>query len=208
MSIRPEVQTEETLAPGETAQMYLAFAQLFREAPGKELLEAVGVAEWATQADVIAVEFASLFLVPGEQRLTPYESAYCDTLTINGSTGCSAYFASEPSIEGLKGFIGGPSANAVREAYAKVGFELDPKAHELPDHLAIELEFMGRLLARAEEEEAKRFFRDHLGRWVFRCLDEIRQKSGSRFYRVAADRLTTFLRQNVKTHPPKEIPGV
>lgn len=194
MSIRPEVQTEEILTPGETAQIYLAFAQLFREAPGKELLEAIGGAEWATQADVIAVEFASLFLVPGEQRLTPYESAYCDTLTIDGSTGCSAYFASEPSIEGLKGFIGGPSANAVREAYAKAGFELNQDTHELPDHIAVELEFIGRLLARGSLDEAKDFFTEHLGRWVFRVLEDVAQKTRSGFYQAVADWLSTFLR--------------
>lgn len=35
--------------------------------------------------------------------------------------------------------------------------ELDPATHELPDHLAIELEFLGRLIEHGELGEARAF---------------------------------------------------
>lgn len=163
------------------AAAYLLFARLFREAPSVSLDQ--------------AVEYARLFAVPGEQAVRPYESVYCDMLTIDSSTACSAYFESEPQIGGLAGFLHGPSASAVREAYRQAGFELDPTIHELPDHLAIELEFMGRLLERGDVEQAETFFTEHLGRWVFRCLEEIKQKTHSGFYRAVTDTLMSFLQR-------------
>lgn len=191
---------------------YLLWARLFREPPTPKLLEAIveqrmlsrivgaqGAGHlledprWPTQAEAIAVEYARLFAVPGEQAVHPYESAYCDTLSIDTSTACSAYFGDQRPIVGLAGFIGGSSASAVARAYAEAGFELNPAAHELPDHISIELEFMGRLLERGEVDQANTFFTDHLGRWVFRCLDEMRQKACSGFYRVVTESLRNFV---------------
>ncbi|MBI2246500.1 MAG: molecular chaperone TorD family protein [Armatimonadetes bacterium] len=196
-------QESATTKLAERAGLYFFFARLFREAPTAELLREIVQhrwlsnaeedPQWPNQAEAIAVEYARLFAVPGEQAVRPYESAYCDTLTIDSSTACSAYFESEPQIGGLAGFLYGPSASAVRAAYLLAGFELDSSAHELPDHLAIELEFMGRLLEHGELERAGTFFAEHLGRWVFRCLEEIRQKTPSRFYRAVVDSLETLL---------------
>jgi len=198
------------------AACYLLFAQLFREAPRLELLGAIvqhnllTLAEqwgegsdsldraedprWPRQAEAIAVEYARLFAVPGERGVHLYESAYCDTLSIDTSTTCSAYFGDQRPLVGLPGFIGGPSASALARAYAEAGFELDPTAHEMPDHLSIELEFIGRLLERGDADDAKVFFQEHLGRWAFRCLEDIQRNTGSGFYRVLADTLATFLR--------------
>ena len=219
-----DLQTSATANLQERAGAYLLFARLLREAPSTDLLRDIvqhqlltcaeqcggcpactGTtldpaedATWPQQAEAIAVEYARLFAVPGEQSVQPYESVYCDTLTIDTSTACSPYFESEPQAIGLAGFLHGPSTVAVREAYRRAGFELDPTLHELPDHLAIELEFLGQLLARGAQDQAKDFFTQHLGRWVFRCLEEITQKTHIDFYRVVADTLTTFLRREVE----------
>jgi TorA maturation chaperone TorD len=192
--------------------MYLLFARLLREAPSASLLQEVvqqrllTLAEqwdagqdvdthpldpaedpgWPEQVDAIAIEYAHVFAVPGERSVTPYESFYCDSLVIDTSTACSAYFEAEPQPSGLPGFLSGPSSAAVRQAYRRAGLELDPASHELPDHLAIELEFMGRLLERCEDEQAKAFFSEHLGRWVFRCLEDITRSSAG-FYRAVAE---------------------
>ena len=87
----------------------------------------------------------------------------------------------------------------MRNAYRGAGFELDPAAHTLPDHLAVELEFIGRLLERGDVEDVKAFLTEHLGRWVFRCLEEIKQKTPSAFYQAVADALAVFLRQEQRT---------
>jgi TorA maturation chaperone TorD len=204
------------------AGTYLLVARLFREAPTPELLRQLVERRWLTaaeqwaapersldpvedpvwpaQAEAIAVEFTRLFAVPGEQAVHPYESVYCDTLAIDTSTACSPYFEPEAQSMGLSGFLHGSSAVAVRAAYRRAGFEVDAAVHELPDHLAIELEFMGQLLARGGVEQAETFFAEHLGRWVFRCLADVRQEALSGFYRTVADALAVFLRREHQVH--------
>ena len=118
-----------------------------------------------------------------------------DTLRIDASTACSPYFEPEPKVSGLTGFLHGPSTGAVREAYRRAGFELGPATHELPDHLAHELEFMGRLLERGDGDHARVFFSEHLGRWALRCLADVKQQAHLAFYRPVADSLTVFLRR-------------
>ena len=181
--------------------IYFLFARLLRGTPSVELLREIvqrrllsnADPHWPNQAEAIAIEYARLFAVPGEQAVRPYESAYCDTLSIDTSTACSPYFKPEPQRCGLSGFLHGPSSLAVREAYRQAGFELDSSAHELPDHLAIELEFMGRLLEHGELERARTFFAEHLGRWAVRCLEDVKRNVPSGFYRLAAGTLATFL---------------
>lgn len=174
------------------AAFYFLFARLFREPPSEELLRLI-VDDRLLTTEEIAVEYARLFAVPGEQAVHPYESVYCDTLAIDTSTACSPYFEPEAQGTGLSGFLHGSSAVAVREAYRRAGFELDAAVHELPDHLAIELEFMGRLLAQGDTRHATVFFAEHLGRWIFSCLDDVRQKAAGGFYRAAADALEAFV---------------
>jgi TorA maturation chaperone TorD len=199
-SVTEELTGKDAAARSAT---YRLFARLFSEAPTRAFLQDLvghGVlsgaqdAKWPDHTEAISVEYAQLFAVPGEQAVQPYESVYCDTLTIDTSTTCSAYFAPEPPAAGLAGFLYGPSAIAVRQAYHRAGFELDSASHELPDHLAIELEFVGRLLERGALDDAKAFFTAHLGRWVFRCLEDVRERAQLMgFYRVVTDGLVTFL---------------
>ena len=169
---------------------YFLFASLFREAPTVNLLQAIAK---DFSREEVAVEFASLFLVPGEGMIPSYESFYCDTLTIDTSTACSAYFEPEVSPQGLKGFLCGPSTRSVQKAYEAFGFELGPSFHDLPDHVSVELEFMGRLLGSGKEEEADRFFREHLGRWIGLFLDKVAMQQVSSFYRSVAPSLKEFL---------------
>ena len=222
MKESPATHQESVISTlAERAGVYFLFARLFREAPTPELLRELVQCQWLSSAErfagdgqqsqvcdidpaedphwldaaeEIAVDYARLFAVPGEQSVHPYESAYCDTLSIDTSAACSAYFENQRPIVGLPGFIGGPSASALARAYAGSGFELDPACHELPDHLSIELEFMGRLLERGDVDATKVFFQEHLGQWAFRCLEDVKRNVPSGFYRIAADTLTTFLR--------------
>ena len=201
------------------AAVYLLFARLFREPPSQTLLQAIvrerllTLAElcgkstnriepsldpaedcgWLDRVQAIAVEYTRLFAAPGAHAVQPYESVYCDTVSVDTSTACSAYFTTPAGPCQLTGLLHGPSAVAVREAYRRGGFELDPSSHELPDHLGIQLEFMGQLLKRGAGEQAAVFFQAHLGRWVFRCLEDIRQSPPAAFYHAVVDSATTFL---------------
>jgi len=182
---------------GET---YLLFARFFREAPSRDFLRTLvkeGILEdpqWIEKSDEIATEFVSLFLVAGEEMIPLYESCYCDTLTIDTSTACSPYFAPEPFPEGgYRGFLCGPSSVRVQKAYQAFGFELDPSFHDLPDHISVELEFMGKLYGLEKREYAQQFFQEHLGRWIGLFLDRLMAQQVSGFYRIVALSLKEFL---------------
>ncbi|MBI2870640.1 MAG: molecular chaperone TorD family protein [Candidatus Omnitrophica bacterium] len=166
-----------------------------REAPSTDLLKFITGQEVleASETEKVAVQYARLFLVPGDEAVRPYESVYCDALTIDTSTACSPYFPSSSHKISLNGYLGGPSSTAVREVYRQAGLDLAPASHELPDHLAIELEFMGRLLERRQTEQGKMFFHDHLARWVYDCLHQIKQKTDSGFYQSLTEKLEQFL---------------
>jgi len=219
------LKESDILAPQDVVQArafgYLFFARLFREPPSKELLKEIAQRRilsndqpnppWPDQAKTIAIEFARLFLVPNAAAIHPYESAYCDALTVETPNDCMVGFDKIvgdgfPPTAPLEGLIGGPSMSAVAKIYAEAGFELDPDACELPDHLAIELEFVGRLLERRRLQPARDFFKGHLGRWAFRCLEDIERNAQTDFFRRAAYLLTTFLRCEEEAFTDEQSP--
>lgn len=182
-----------SIEPEEKASIYFLFSRLFREAPHPFLLKKI--VEEKLLIEKIAVEHTALFVVAGESYIPPYESYYCDTLSIDTSTACSPYFQSDPLPEGMKGFIGGLSAVAVRKFYEENGFVLSSDFHDLPDQIACELELMGRLYQERKLDQAHDFFQNHLGRWVFTFLEELEKQKCSLFYRKVAVSLKQFLKQ-------------
>jgi len=128
----------------------------------------------------LAMEYTRLFinaypLVP----CPPYESFYVDG-----------------------GFLAQRSAMEVLDLYAKAGYHLSPRFKDLPDHVAVELEFMS-ILCRSQlrmlEEKGREdvhfnelaqlrslFVKEHLVKWIpsfCRCVEK-HSKVG--FYRGAA----------------------
>ena len=149
--------------------------------------------QWLNQEEKIAVEFASLFAVPGQDMIAPYESYYCDTLIIDHSTACSPYFQSQEGSVGLKGFLGGNSSQSVMNLYKGFGFEINPAFFDLPDHVSAELEFIGKLYELNHYAEAKNFYQKHLGRWIGLFLNKLSEQTKSNFYSAVAESLKGFL---------------
>ncbi len=133
-------------------------------------------------------EYADLFLLGGSRPPCPlYESAYVDPI----------------------GFDRGLVAAEVEQAYAAAGVALAPSAAgELPDHVALELEFVSLLCAgeaeawsarlperAAEILNGERTFLDgHLGRWFPALARRVSSVSAeSNFYRQLAEATRAFL---------------
>lgn len=167
--------------------------------PSQELLQALAgkpLFEWVkpfNDPEALAVEHAALFTVPSEPMVSPYESCWRDTLEIDNTSGCSAYFEPGSPAYKMVGCLRGPSATLVEEAYRQAGLELNPASHDLPDHIAVELEFLGRLYAQGKEEEARQFYQAHLQPWVFDFLKKLKENPSSAFYRRLAQTLESFL---------------
>ena len=72
----------------------------------------------------------------------------------------------------LEGSLGGSSPRMMQACYETAGITLDAGFHDLPDHVAAQLEFMGRLYERAARGErdaagmAEEFAHEFIHAWV------------------------------------------
>ena len=146
----------------------------------------------------LAIEYASLFVNPGQQvgrqRVLPWESGY---------------FTNPPQMYG-------PPYHEVIAAFRMVGFEKPKEYTEAEDHIALELEFMAHLarLTTASIENGnvdfalgylklqKEFLKDHLLRWVGKFSEKLMQNSEKRevdFYFALGMMLESFIKLDDQT---------
>jgi putative dimethyl sulfoxide reductase chaperone len=146
----------------------------------------------------LAIEFASLFVNPGQQlgreRVLPWESGY---------------FTTPPRMYG-------PPYHEVIEAFKMVGFEKPKEYSEPEDHIALELEFMAHLArlttASIDNEKAefalgylklqKEFLADHLLRWVGKFSEKLMANSEKRevdFYYALGMMLESYIKLDDQT---------
>ena len=134
--------------------------------------------ESVTQQELL-VDYAHLFLGPVGLLAIPYESAW---LAKSGE-----------SIT--------DTTQALVDLYADGGFEVDPEFRDLPDHLAVELEFLYTLLFRRaaalrDSDDAalkeldslrERLIANHLDRWLPDFQTAVLEGAQCGFYRELAD---------------------
>lgn len=156
--------------------LYEAVRQNFPQSEG--LARQVAEALHATNQDDLLLDYARLFLGPFEIFAHPYGSVYLDGEKV----------------------VMGNSTLAVKAFYAEQGLGLDDDFHELPDHIAVELEFLYLLYFREDEarnsgdadaiaqavEIRRRFLDQHLGRWVASFTARMQEHAGTDFYRLLA----------------------
>lgn len=100
------------------------------------------------------------------------------------------------------------SAMELQQLYQQGGFEIDPEFRDLPDHVAVELEFLYLLTyqenqAKATGDEAAlqaveglrtAFIIGHLGRWLGPFILAVHDHAQSDFYRELAEFTELFVR--------------
>lgn len=120
-----------------------------------------------------------LFSVPPHFVL-PVESAY-KAWSENGS------------LAGAKDMIMGPPAVDMVKRYQALGVELPKKLKDLPDHIALLLEYGG-LLCEANDLEAQRdFVTAHFDDWIEQFEAEVRRVAKSDFYRAVTSATLRFI---------------
>jgi TorA maturation chaperone TorD len=101
----------------------------------------------------------------------------------------------------------GAAADEVRRFMAEFGFSVSPEGGEIPDHISVELAFMGELARReAEALEAgdqktaeiaaslqRRFMAAHLGQWAERFSRKVWRRAKTPFYAAMAELLGGFI---------------
>lgn len=142
-------------------------------------------------------EYNRLFVGPGHVVSPPYESVYATA-----------------EREGEQGLVLGTVTLAVQARYREAGLALAEGFNDLPDHVAVELEFMKYMCDReAETAGAERtgwqirqsaFINSHLGLWVPRFADSVVKNSVLPYYRAAARLLRGFVEEEVRYLPAAE----
>lgn len=166
------LRTPDTLA--QLAEAGLRFDADFLESPVDELVEE------------LAVEYATLFASSG--GFPPIES-----VRLHGG------YQQQPAF-------------AAMQTYRRHGFALHPGRHAVfPDQLGVELLFVAELLERASEaldhgdeaaarrldKEIKRFWVQHLGRWVRGYARLVERAARHSFYREMARFLAGFAEEEI-----------
>lgn len=146
--------------------------------PAAALARQLAATLLATSQDDLLIDYARLFLGPFEILAHPYGSVYLDGEKV----------------------VMGNSTLAVKAFYAEQGLGLEDDFHELPDHIAVELEFLYLLHFREDEarnsgdataiaqaiENRKQFLDQHLGRWIATFTARMQEHAGTDFYRLLA----------------------
>jgi len=146
---------------------------------------ALGEAFAGTAAEELLVDYTRLFLGPVRMLAKPYGSVWL--------------------AEG--GMLMDDSTQAVLDLYREADFDMDETFRDLPDHVAVELEFLYLLIFRENEARMsgdahrldaflglqKRFLTGHLGRWIPPFADAVEQGARSDFYRRLGGLTRTFI---------------
>lgn len=149
----------------------------------------LGDAFCSSDLQALLVDYTRLFLGPVQTLAKPYASCWLPP---------PAEADVNPSL-------------AVLEMYGKGGFEIAEELRELPDHIAVELEFLYLLIFQGNEAqrsgEADRFaavaelehnFLDtHLGAWISPFTAAMRAGAETGFYRQLAEMTERFVRLEV-----------
>ena len=113
----------------------------------------------------------------------------------------------------VKDLLMGPSALDAKRYYSMASMEITEEFSDLPDHVGLELHYLGRLgdkerkfaeagdegkLTRAWELE-RDFLASHLTRWLDKLCEKIHEKSKHPYYRVIANMAVEFTHRNLTT---------
>jgi TorA maturation chaperone TorD len=152
----------------------------------------------AEGADTLLLDYTRLFLGPMHIIAKPYGSVW---------------------LERDKELMG-DSTMAVQNLYREGGFDMDEEFHELPDHIAAELEFLYLLIYRENEARRdgkpealqakialrKRFLDEHLGRWIGPFTAAVRAGAQCGFYRELAALTDRFVGMEARDQAPSLAP--
>ena len=147
----------------------------------------LGQAFAAQDLETLLVDYTHLFIIaPGQVRAMPYASFW---LTDDQSMRHEA-------------------TTAVLEMYEQGGFDVSDELHELPDHIAVELEFLYLLIfarnqaqaggnteeLRAANELHRRFAAEHMAAWIGAFASAVKAGAQTAFYRELAELTEKFVR--------------
>lgn len=188
----------------ERSNLYGLFSIIFKEEATSQLLERMRnseISKMLGKSEIqlydmpeneillkLAVEYTMLFLGPGK-HISPHESVH---------------------REG-KGLLYGDSTLDVKKFYKNCDFVLSPIYKGMPDHIAVELEFMKHLANRestawkeGDRDKAmkfqrmqKRFLSEHLNKWAPAFCEKVEMRAELSFYKGFARLTKQFIESEI-----------
>lgn len=151
----------------------------------------LGEAFAAQDLQTLLVDYTRLFLGPVQALANPYGTSWL----------------------GAPAQADAPPASTVLDLYSEGGFELDDEFAELPDHVAVELEFLYMLTfamnrasqtgkpddLSAAKSLQQRFLDEHLGVWIAPFAAAVAAGAETAFYRELAAFTERFVRMSSGT---------
>ncbi|MCZ7362058.1 MAG: molecular chaperone TorD family protein [Candidatus Methanoperedens sp.] len=120
--------------------------------------------------NTLAVEYTRLFInATPKVPCPPYESMYRENV------------------------IMGDSTMDVMDSFSRAGLKVTENFRDLPDHVAVELEFLYYLRNYGYTEEHVSFMKEHFSKWVPKFCEEVEKNDRIGFYRQAAKVLREFI---------------
>lgn len=123
----------------------------------------------------VSDEYRKLFLGPIPPYIVPVESVY---KRWSLSSECTL------GIAGERGYLMGDPALDMIRRYQESGVVVPDLYASMPDHIALELEYMAYLCRNAPEEEQREFRANHFD-WIIDLADEVAGYDGTGFYSTA-----------------------
>lgn len=124
------------------------------------------------------------FVDPMAPRVVPVESVYRPWSESPGE---------ETGMGAAKGYLLSDRALHLLELYRALGVSIPDGFEGMPDHLALELEFMALLCRHRSPEDQAQFLRDHLD-WLDRLAEDARGRQIPGFYCAVLDLAASFSR--------------
>jgi len=175
--------------PADAERLHNAISDAIASLQASESPSSDDCGGWHPSFPQLSKEYLRLFVGPGHIPCPPYESVHRKD---------------RPKFE--RGLVMGPSASDVRRTYSQAGVDIAKKFTDLPDHVAVEMEFMHFLcsqelksaeagnLQQAEKMRAmqRKFLEEHIKPWIETFADSVTESTTSPFYKDAANLLKTF----------------
>jgi putative dimethyl sulfoxide reductase chaperone len=190
----------------ERAQTYRLFSGVFLEEPRVEFLEALRAPETLAVLRDAGAVFDADFTTSAPEALA--ETLACEFTTMFVASG------GFPAVESvrLNGRYQQEPHHAVKQTYREAGFAIEGGRFKVfEDQLGVELAFVAELLERAAaaldagcdadsrrlDREIKRFWAQHLGKWVRGYMRLVERATEHSFYREMAKLLRGFADEEI-----------
>jgi TorA maturation chaperone TorD len=179
-------QPDEDIVRNQAIFKRLAEAYTFLSLPGADQVVSLEAASKKYSDTELLVEYSRLFIGPFKTLTPPYSSVYL----------------------GNKNSVYSEDTIWVIQFYREAGLDFNQDIHDLPDHIAVEMEFIYYLLfneikqisednisqAKKLYQYQTRFMQEHFKSWVPLLCDKIIIETENDFFRLLGENLKWFIK--------------